>query len=346
MNTSRLFKIFALSVLVLTGVCANAQNRIEKLRADYDSLGNVSGAYLFPKEKGANLRILDMNVWEWDGTRDKLPPAWAAIGEDCTNEVRSIGFAGIITAHLPEVVCLQEYSPEMHLELYPKLQKAGYQITFLPGPDEVNFTPILYLKSRVKLLETAYYPHALPYNNGRTKSFTTAVFQMKKGGKSEKEIFASFNDKCRMRIFTFKGEVDTMMTPRDSILHHKRIMRASLVAMDPRSGHVKAYVGGPNFRYFKYEMAKQGKRQTGSTAKPFIYTFAIDQLGLTPCTMAPNLPVSIETPAGIWSPKEAGNVEYDGVLHPLYWGLANSRNNYSAWIMKQAKHKSDSRHTP
>lgn len=183
MNTSRLFKIFALSVFVLTGVCANAQNRIEKLRADYDSLGNVSGAYLFPKEKGANLRILDMNVWEWDGTRDKLPPAWAAIGEDCTNEVRSIGFAGIITAHLPEVVCLQEYSPEMHLELYPKLQKAGYQITFLPGPDEVNFTPILYLKSRVKLLETAYYPHALPYNNGRTKSFTTAVFQMKKGGK-------------------------------------------------------------------------------------------------------------------------------------------------------------------
>ena len=159
----------------------------------------------------------------------------------------------------------------------------------------------------------------------------------KKLGMSEKEIFASFDEKCRMRIFTFKGERDTLMTPRDSILHHKRIMRASLVAMDPRSGHVKAYVGGPNFRYFKYDMAKQGKRQIGSTVKPFIYTFAIDQLGLNPCTMAPNLPVSIETPAGIWSPKEAGKVEYDGVLHPLYWGLANSRNNYSAWIMKQAK---------
>ncbi len=140
-----------------------------------------------------------------------------------------------------------------------------------------------------------------------------------------------------MRVFTFKGERDTVMTPRDSILHHKRIMRASFVAMEPHSGHVKAYVGGPNFRYFKYDMTKQGKRQIGSTVKPFIYTFAIDRLGLTPCTMAPNLPVSIETPAGIWSPKEAGKVEYDGVLHPLYWGLANSRNNYSAWIMKQAK---------
>ena len=161
--------------------------------------------------------------------------------------------------------------------------------------------------------------------------------EMKKTGATEKEIFASFNEKCEMRVFTFKGERDTLMSPRDSILHHKRIMRASLVAMDPRSGHVKAYVGGPNFRYFKYDMAKQGKRQIGSTVKPFIYTFAIDQLGLTPCTYAPNLPVSIETPAGIWSPKEAGKVEYDGVLHPLYWGLANSRNNYSAWIMKQAK---------
>lgn len=159
----------------------------------------------------------------------------------------------------------------------------------------------------------------------------------KKLGMSDKDIYASFEKECKMRVFTFKGERDTLMTPRDSILHHKRIMRASLVAMDPRSGHVKAYVGGPNFRYFKYDMAKQGKRQIGSTVKPFIYTFAIDQLGLNPCAMAPNLPVSIETPAGIWSPKEAGNVEYDGVLHPLYWGLANSRNNYSAWIMKQAK---------
>jgi penicillin-binding protein 1A len=115
-------------------------------------------------------------------------------------------------------------------------------------------------------------------------------------------------------------------------------MRASFVAIDPHTGYVKAYVGGPNFRYFKYDMAKQGKRQIGSTVKPFIYTFAIDHLGLTPCTMVPNLPVTIETSLGTaWSPKEAGKVEYDGVLHPLAWGLARSRNNYSAWIMKQAK---------
>ncbi len=161
---------------------------------------------------------------------------------------------------------------------------------------------------------------------------------MKSAGVGEKEIFASFERKCPMKVFTYNGERDTVMTPRDSILHHKRIMRASFVAVEPQTGHVKAYVGGPDFQYFKYDMAKQGKRQIGSTVKPFIYTFAIDHLGMTPCTTAPNLPVTIETAVGTaWSPKEAGNVEYDGVLHPLTWGLANSRNNYSAWIMKQAK---------
>ena len=110
------------------------------------------------------------------------------------------------------------------------------------------------------------------------------------------------------------------------------------MAMDPSTGYVKAYVGGPNYRYFKYDMVKQGKRQVGSTIKPFIYTFAIANLGYDPCTLVPNLPVTIETDNGtIWQPKEAGRVEYTGEMHPLRWGLANSRNNYSAWIMKQAR---------
>ncbi len=161
---------------------------------------------------------------------------------------------------------------------------------------------------------------------------------LKADGASPAEIDKDFNTPAQMRIFTYKGEVDTLMTPRDSILHHKRIMRAAFMAMDPASGEVKAYVGGPNYRYFKYDMVRQGKRQVGSTIKPFIYTFAIDHLGYTPCTMVPNLQTVIETESGdAWSPREAGRVEYDGVMHPLRWGLALSRNNYSAWIMKQAK---------
>ncbi len=154
---------------------------------------------------------------------------------------------------------------------------------------------------------------------------------------SNADIEKDFRTKVNMRIFTYGGDRDTLMTPRDSILHYKRIMRASFMAADPTTGHIKAYVGGPNFRYFKYDMVKQGKRQVGSTIKPFVYTFAMDYMGFTPCTMVPNLQVSIETNTGEpWSPKEASAVEYDGMLHPLRWGLAHSRNNYSAWIMKQA----------
>ncbi len=159
---------------------------------------------------------------------------------------------------------------------------------------------------------------------------------MAKDGVNEKQILAAFQTPQKMRVFTFRGERDTVMTPRDSVKHYKKIMRASFVAIDPTTGYVRAYVGGPDYRHFKFDGATQGKRQVGSTAKPFIYTFAIDHLGLTPCTPVPNVPVSIETPSGIWSPKEASDVEYTGV-NPLYWGLANSRNNYSAWIMKQAK---------
>ena len=160
--------------------------------------------------------------------------------------------------------------------------------------------------------------------------------EMADAGASESEILASFNSPRQMSVFTFKGMRDTVLTPRDSIIHYKSTMRGAFVAIDPNTGYVRAYVGGPDYRFFKYDAAMQGKRQVGSTSKPFIYTFAIDHLGLTPCTPVPNLPVSIETPMGIWSPKEAVEVEYSGV-HPLYWGLAQSRNNYSAWIMKQAK---------
>ncbi len=168
--------------------------------------------------------------------------------------------------------------------------------------------------------------------------YSDRYFHLQDAGYSKEEILASFDVACKTRVFTYEGIRDTVMTPRDSILHHKRIMRASFVAMNPQSGEVKAYIGGPNFRYFKYDMAKQGKRQMGSTIKPLLYTFAIDHLGLTPCTQVPNLPVTIETTGGTpWSPKESGNVIYNGENHPLKWGLAKSRNNYSAWIMKQAR---------
>lgn len=161
--------------------------------------------------------------------------------------------------------------------------------------------------------------------------------QMKRDGATEAQIISEFGKPMQMRVFTYKGDRDTVMTPKDSMLHYKSLLRVGFMAMEPSSGYVKAYVGGSNFRNFKYDMVRQGRRQVGSTIKPFIYTFAIDHLGYNPCTMVPNLPVTIDLGNGeVWSPKEAGKIEYDGVMHQLRWGLANSRNNYSAWIMKQS----------
>ena len=160
---------------------------------------------------------------------------------------------------------------------------------------------------------------------------------MKRAGESDERIMAEFEKPIPMSVFTYAGDRDTVLSPKDSILHMKSILRAGFMAMDPATGYVTAYVGGTNFRNFKYDMVHQGKRQVGSTIKPFIYTFAFDMLGYNPCTLVPNLPVTIETAQGPWSPKEASNAPQEGELNPLYWGLANSRNNYSAWIMKQAQ---------
>lgn len=160
---------------------------------------------------------------------------------------------------------------------------------------------------------------------------------MRADGKSEAQIMKAFEQPQKMKLFTYAAEVDTVLSPKDSILHMKSILRLGFMAMNPNTGHVNAYVGGPNFRNFKYDMVRKGRRQIGSTVKPFIYTFAFDHLGYNPNTMVPNYPVTIQTASGdAWTPKEAGRVEYDGVMHPLRWGLANSRNNYSAWIMKQS----------
>lgn len=158
--------------------------------------------------------------------------------------------------------------------------------------------------------------------------------RLKNDGVDDGQIAKNFRTPTDMTVFSYSNNygVDTTMTPRDSILYAKSFLRSGMVSIEPSSGYVKAYVGGVNYRHFMYDMASQGKRQAGSTFKPFIYSFAIDQLGLTPCTPVPNSPVSIEG----WSPKEAGKVAQEGELRPLWWGLALSRNNFSAWIMKQA----------
>ena len=161
---------------------------------------------------------------------------------------------------------------------------------------------------------------------------------MKSSGASEEEILKSFSVKTKMRLFSWnaKGYVDTLMTPNDSILYYKSIIRAAFMAVEPVTGCVKAYVGGPSYRYFKYDNVRQGKRQVGSTVKPFLYTLAMQE-GMTPCDRVVNVPQTFEVVGddATWTPKSTDKDEWIGQSVTLKWGLMKSSNNISAYLMKQ-----------
>lgn len=157
---------------------------------------------------------------------------------------------------------------------------------------------------------------------------------MKKAGCSETEIDEAFNTKTDMKVFTYEGWVDTVMTPRDSILYHKSFLRAGFMAMDPRNGYVKAYVGGPNFSAFQYDMVSTGRRQVGSTIKPLLYTYAMEE-GFTPCDKFLNEQPTIYDAVGrAWQPRNAGKARI-GEMVDLRWALTNSNNWISARLMDQ-----------
>ena len=159
---------------------------------------------------------------------------------------------------------------------------------------------------------------------------------MKENGASEKEISKSFSEPVKMRLFSWnkKGYIDTVMTPDDSIRYYKGHLRAAFLAIEPNTGHIKAYVGGPNYRYFKYDNAKQGKRQVGSTIKPFLYTLAMQE-GMSPCDKVVNVPQTFVVQDTTWTPKSTDNDEWIGQTVTLKWGLTKSSNNISAYLMKQ-----------
>ena len=161
---------------------------------------------------------------------------------------------------------------------------------------------------------------------------------MKRDGASDREISKSFDTKVKMRIFTWDspGYIDTLMTPNDSIRWYKSHLRAGFVAIEPVSGYVRAYVGGPNYRYFKYDNVSQSSHQVGSTIKPFLYTLAM-QNGMNPCTRVFNVPQTFidEYTGDTWTPRSTDKDEWIGKEVTLKWGLTKSSNNISAYLMKQ-----------
>jgi penicillin-binding protein 1A len=151
--------------------------------------------------------------------------------------------------------------------------------------------------------------------------------QLQSFGKTELEIQQDFKTPARMTIFSWKGDIDTLMRPIDSVKYYKLLLRNSLMSMEPQTGHVKAWVGGTNFEYFKYDQVKIGTRQVGSTAKPFTYAVAIDN-GYSPCLTVPNEPVEIEG----WTPNGSSSIKGSITLKKA---LAYSQNYVTAYMMKQ-----------
>lgn len=158
---------------------------------------------------------------------------------------------------------------------------------------------------------------------------------MKLSGMPEDSIEMYFHKPIEMSVYSWKGPIDTVMTPWDSIRYAKSFLHAGFMSMDPHTGEIKAWVGGINHKYFKYDHVKEGKRQVGSTFKPFVYALAIQE-GYSPCYQVPNVPVTIHFDDKNWTPKNsAGNEKLEGKMLTLQKALANSINYISAYIMKQ-----------
>ena len=182
-----------------------------------------------------------------------------------------------------------------------------------------------------------------PYSNNLTQAQVDEILQrtlkqtdlyrlMKKAGASEAEIKKAFDTPEEMSVFSWTGEKDTLMTPMDSIKYYKHFLRAGFMSMNPFNGHVKAYVGGPNYTYFQYDMAMVGRRQVGSTIKPYLYAYAMEN-GFSPCDETRHVEQTLLDENGIpWTPRNSTKKRY-GELVTLKWGLANSSNWVSAYLM-------------
>ena len=169
----------------------------------------------------------------------------------------------------------------------------------------------------------------------RSMRNTDRYRSLRRAGIAKDSILKNFKTPVPMKVFSWtRGDIDTVLTPLDSVLYYKYILRASMMSMDPSTGFVKAYVGGPDFRYFKYDQVKIGKRQAGSTFKPFLYTLAMQE-GYSPCYKVPNVSQTFVLPDSNWTPESPGGREFLGKMVTLKWGLAHSVNNISAWLVKQ-----------
>ena len=217
---------------------------------------------------------------------------------------------------------MQEYAEEAVSEHLSELQKAFFR-------EKRGTKNAPYTTDRAEISEIRV--NHLIRNALRN---TDRYRMMVKAGASKEEIDRAFNTPREMKIFSYNGSIDTVMTPRDSVLWNKHFLRTGFMAMDPRNGHIKAYVGGPDFSYFQYDMVSTGRRQIGSTVKPFLYAYAMEE-GYTPCDVFENSqPVLTDENGRPWAPRNAGSARV-GEMVNLRWALTNSNNWISARLISQ-----------
>ena len=216
---------------------------------------------------------------------------------------------------------MQTYAEEAVHEHMSSLQKQFFK-------EKKGSSAAPYTSSRVELSDAM-----------RAKLIVNAMRQSERGriarlrGLSEAELQAEFDTPIDMTVFSYDGPVDTTMTPRDSLLYSKSFLRTGFMSMDPSTGFVKAYVGGPDFRFFQYDMVSTGRRQIGSTIKPFLYTYAFETDDFTPCTtMLNEQPTLYDENGRVWQPRNSGKARV-GEMVDLRWALTNSNNWISARIM-------------
>ncbi|MBO5699134.1 MAG: transglycosylase domain-containing protein [Bacteroidaceae bacterium] len=170
---------------------------------------------------------------------------------------------------------------------------------------------------------------------GRTMKQSERYIKMKASGSTAEEIETAFKTPVEMSIFTYEGVKDTVMTPMDSIRHYKKFLRSGLVSIEPQTGYVKAYVGGLNYTYFQYDMASMGRRQVGSTMKPFVYAMAMED-GVLPTDTIRNIQRTYQVGDQQWTPRNSSDKCY-GDYVTLKWGLSQSNN----WITAELMYQSD-----
>lgn len=181
------------------------------------------------------------------------------------------------------------------------------------------------------LTDTTEINHVMELSIKRSERYRV----LNNAGMSFDSIMENFKKPVSMEVFSWDGPIDTVMSPLDSILYYKFFLQASLMSIETHTGHVKAYVGGNDHRFFQYDHVTQARRQVGSTFKPFLYSLAMQEGEYTPCTKVPNISYSIELPDGtFWEPKDSGKSKF-GEEVTLKWALAQSNNRISTYLMKR-----------